>query len=87
MVKSRRSGLKFAVWEAFWRAWVFGLGMHLTGYHWIAELIHDGGGYPIWFAFVALVAYCAFGALHFGVVGYTFAILGARGKLAPVAFP
>ena len=73
----------FAVWlfatvrQAFWRGWLFGVGMFGVGVSWVYVAIHDFGNSGIFLAGFLTAGFVAFLALFPALLGYSSARLAA----------
>lgn len=80
-----------AVWrsesmrQAFWRAWIYGLGGFVVGLYWLTISMHHYGGMPLAMAVIALVMLSAYLAIFPGIAA-CISRLSTQIRHAPLAY-
>lgn len=80
-----------AVWrsvsmrQAFWRAWIYGLGGFVVGLYWLTISMHHYGGMPLAVAIIALLMLSAYLAIFPGIAA-CIARLSTQNRHAPLAY-
>jgi len=81
--------LEVSPWKAFWRGWLFGLGLFTTGIYWIYISIHNFGNASVFLSLFITVGLIALVALFPALSGYLLNKLYPRFTVAKtlLAFP
>ncbi len=67
--------------QAFWRMWLVGYAMHVSGAHWLPDVLERFAGHPPALAWSLILLLHAFSAIRYGLVGWIVSRCRGEGRV------